>query len=255
MIEKTLNGIRFIAGDWPLKQDKNTIVFIHGSTNSKMLWESQVKGLSEYANTIALDLPGHGESSGNGMEKVSDYSEVVDEFIKNLNTPNVIPCGLSLGGAITLDLLINSENTFKAGIIVNSGARLKVIPEMLELIKINYETFTANLKTVASSKTDINKLQGVISDAEKCGPEVAYKDFSACNSFDVMDLLGKIKVPVLVLTADEDTLTPEKYGRFMADSITDSTTVQITGSGHLSPVEKPEEVNRAILDFLNRFKT
>ena len=67
-----------------------------------------------------------------------------------------------------------------------------------------------------------------------------------------MDALGLIEVPVLVLTATDDNLTPLKYGTFLANSIKNAELVTIQDAGHFSPIEKPLEVNRAINDFLTR---
>ncbi|MBW2183113.1 MAG: alpha/beta fold hydrolase, partial [Deltaproteobacteria bacterium] len=93
--------IGFITGNWPLDKYKPTLVFIHGSALNSSLWESQVEDLGDIANTVAIDLPGRGSS--NGVEKVNieDYARIVIEFIDLIEAPHPIPCGLSLGGAIT----------------------------------------------------------------------------------------------------------------------------------------------------------
>ena len=83
-----------------------------------------------------------------------------------------------------------------------------------------------------------------------CPPEVTRKDFTACNAFDVRDKLNAIKTPVLVMTASDDMLTPVKYGQFLADQIETAAIVNIDDAGHLSPIEQPENVTRAICDFI-----
>ena len=253
MIEKNINGIQFSAGQWPLDPDKATIIFIHGSGNSNRFWKSQVHVLSEYVNTIAIDLPGHGNSAGNGMDSVALYAMAVEEFIDAINAPFPIPCGLSLGGAIALQLLLQHEERYKAGILVNSGARLKVLPAIFETIKNNYKGYTDSFAAAAASaKTDTLLLQDVIADAEKCSPDVVYNDFLACNAFDVMERLKEITVPVLVMSAEDDKLSPAKYGKYLAANISNSYSFHIVDAGHLSPVEKPDEVNKAILEFLRK---
>jgi pimeloyl-ACP methyl ester carboxylesterase len=87
---------------------------------------------------------------------------------------------------------------------------------------------------------------------EKCPPGVVKGDFTACNGFDVMQRLHEIKIPVLVLTASEDQLTPMKFGNYLAQQINGAKSVNIEDAGHLSPMEKPEEVTRAIREFLKR---
>jgi pimeloyl-ACP methyl ester carboxylesterase len=55
---------------------------------------------------------------------------------------------------------------------------------------------------------------------------------------------------VLVITVSEALLTPIKYGRFLTDQIANAAIVNIEDSGHLSPVEKPDDVVQAIRAFI-----
>jgi len=251
MIKMNINNMPFTAGEWPLDPSLATIIFIHGAGNSSILWDSQVKGLCADINTIAIDLPGHGESSADGMKSVDDYARCIEEFISAVNPPSPVPCGLSMGGAITLNLLVKAAIKFKAGIIINSGARLKVMPAIFELIKNNYSGYIGSIPMMAASpSTDRSRIQKIVSDAGKCNSDVVYNDFTACNTFDITESLNKITIPVLVITAEEDKLTPQKQGKFLADNITGASHVNILQAGHFSPAEKPEEVNGAILKFI-----
>lgn len=252
MIEKNIQGIQFIAGQWPLEDNCPTIVFIHGAGNSSMFWKAQVEGLAGKVNTVAIDLPGHGQSSGKGMARISDYAMIVAGFIEGNKIPAPVPCGLSMGGAITLQLLIDGRDRYRGGVIINSGARLKVSPMIFDLVKNNYQGFTDSLAIfAASAKTDPAKLQRVIDDTRKCNPETAYNDFLACNEFDVMTRLHEISAPALILTAEDDQLSPPKYGQFLAEGIAGARYVSIAAAGHMSPVEKPDELNQAISDFIH----
>ena len=136
-------GIGFISGDWPFDQDKPSLIFIHGAALNKDCWESQLESLSEVANTIAIDLPGHGDSQGPGKEDIPGYARSVMAFIDNINPPNPVLCGFSMGGAVTQQILINDQDRFQAGILINTGARLKVMPLILETIKKNTATLSA----------------------------------------------------------------------------------------------------------------
>ena len=86
MLERKTDGIAYYAGHWPLDMGKSTLIFIHGSGGSGAFWQTQVEGLSKRANTLAIDLPGHGNSSGEGMDRVEDYTRVVVDFIKDTNS-------------------------------------------------------------------------------------------------------------------------------------------------------------------------
>jgi pimeloyl-ACP methyl ester carboxylesterase len=253
MIEIKISGTNFLASSWPPIPEKLTIIFIHGSGNSANFWKAQIEGLASMANTFAIDLAGHGKSDGEGMDTISAYADAIEAFVKEQNIPNPIPCGLSMGGAIALKLLLDGKTEFKAGILINTGAKLRVHPRIFDLVRNDYKAYTDSLVTTAASpKTDPLLLSDLVADAEKCRPEVVLKDFSACDSFDVMERLAEITIPILVLSAGDDRLSPPKYGTFLAHNLTGAELVHFDDAGHLSPIEKPTEVNTAIAQFVGR---
>lgn len=255
MYERKVKNIGYAVGRWPLSPKKPTIVFIHGSIGTSILWKHQIDYLAAYVNTVALDLPGHGRSSGLGMDIVEDYAAVVSDFIDAIEIPTPIPCGLSIGGAIVLQLILEQNTNFQAAILVNTGARLRVKPAILDVIEKDYQTYVDSIITLGiSEKTDPKKITPIIAETAKCRSDVAYGDFKACDRFDVMERLPDITCSVLVLTAEEDKLTPPKYGLYMKEHIKNVSLFNIKDAGHLSPMEKPEELNQAILDFLNQKK-
>jgi 3-oxoadipate enol-lactonase len=223
MLEGTAGGIGYIAGTWPLDLAKSTIIFIHGAGGSGLFWQAQVDGLAARANTIALDLPGHGRSAGSGCDRIEDYARSVIDFIQALNASSPVLCGISMGGAVTLQLLLDYPDVLQAGILLNTGAKLKVAP--------------------------VKRFQ---EEAARCSPAVALGDFQACNRFDVMPRLGSIILPVLVISAGDDQLTPLKYGEFLKNNIPKASRKIIGEAGHILPMEKPAEFNRVIVDFLDR---
>lgn len=252
MIARRQGRIAFLAGHWPLDPDRSTLVFIHGSGQQGSFWQAQIDGLTDVANTIAVDLPGHGNSGGNGFRTVPDYARSVRDFIDAVNAPAPIPCGLSLGGAIALDLLIHHSDRLKAGILANTGARLKVLPVIIENIERNFDAHLKSLIDFAVAQvnqTNEDVCQKVLA-CSTAGPEVTANDFRACDAFDVIDQVSHINVPVLVLSAVHDTLTPVKYATWMAANINGARHDRIDSAGHMSPIEQPEAVNAAISRFL-----
>jgi pimeloyl-ACP methyl ester carboxylesterase len=252
MEERSSNGIHFTCGNWPLDPDRSTLVFIHGSGGSRLIWDAQVEGLKDRADTLAIDLPGHGKTGGSGRNRVSEYAEAVMGFINALPVPHPIPCGLSLGGAIAQQLLLDFPGRFRAGILVGTGARLKVLPAILESIQKDFPAFVASIDQFGfSAKTPAGLKKAFLEDARKCNPASAYGDFSACDSFDVMARLAAIQVPVLVVSAADDRLTPSKYADFLQKGIPNAQRAHIADAGHLAPLEKPAEFNRAVGGFLD----
>jgi pimeloyl-ACP methyl ester carboxylesterase len=252
MIERKQDGIAFLAGHWPLDPDRPTLVFIHGSGQEGRFWQAQIDGLTGVANTIAVDLPGHGNSDGDGFRRVSDFARSIMGFMDAVDAPAPIPCGLSLGGAIALDLLIHHGDRLKAGILANTGARLKVLPAIIEAIQDDYDTHLTALVKFAvaqANQADEDICRRVLA-TSTAGPVVTANDFRACDAFDAMPQVATISVPVLVLSAVHDTLTPVKYADWMAANIAGARHVTIHDAGHMSPIEQPDAFNEAISRFL-----
>ncbi|WP_321491824.1 alpha/beta hydrolase [uncultured Desulfobacter sp.] len=251
MKQQNVSGSTFLCNEYPVNPDKTTLVFIHGAGQSATFWEQQFKGLGKICNVIALDLPGHGQSQKNGLARVSDYAAQVSDFLNQARLPSYVLCGLSLGGAVTLELLLQNNTGAAAGIIINSGAKLRVMPKIFDVIRKDYTRYVAaSLAVTISKNTPAEKVRHLFDEMALLDPEIIYDDFIACDNFDVREKLGNIHLPVLVLTATDDRLTPEKFGVFLCEKIPGARHVSIAQAGHLSPVEKPDEVNSAIISFL-----
>lgn len=243
-------GFEFLASQWPVDSGRETLIFIHGAAMNCHSWETQIKGLSHQANIIAVNLPGRGESAVKACESISQNADYILAFMDQYRISRPIVCGLSMGGAVVLSLLIRSSDKIKAGVIINSGARLKVDTMILEAIKNDYEKFARHLGQFACSpKTDLHKINAELSMAIINNAGTAFQDFQACNAFDVMEKLGYISAPVLVLTATDDAITPAKHGEHLKRAIPNAVLTCIKDAGHLSPMETPERINKEIIKF------
>jgi len=252
MEARKINGIGYMTAKWPLDPARATLVFIHGAGGSGGFWQAQVEGLDGRVNTLAIDLPGHGRSDGEGQDTIEDYARAVLDFIRRIDVPKPIPCGLSMGGAIVLQLLIDCQDMLTAGILIGTGARLKVAPVIFETLENNYNDFIDMISgLVASKATDSEFIRRFREEIARCNPAVTLKDFQACNCFDVMQHIGSIKLPVLVVSAEDDQLTPVKYGEFLKNNIPVTSGAHILDAGHILPMEKPKEFNEAIKHFLD----
>lgn len=253
MEERTISDLAYLAGRWPLDSEKPTLVFIHGAGASSRFWVNQLDALEARANTVALDLPGHGRSPKPGCDSITAYTHRVVEFVDMLSAPRPVLAGLSMGGAIVLQALLECPGRFEAGILMSSGAKLKVLPAVFDLLRDDFPGFIDLTGRFAVSQTTPRENYEVaLADTAAQSPEVALSDFRACDAFDVRSRLSEIEAPVLVVTAEDDRLTPPAYGEFLAKGIPAARRVHIAEAGHLAPVERPEEVNRAILEFLSQ---
>jgi pimeloyl-ACP methyl ester carboxylesterase len=66
------------------------------------------------------------------------------------------------------------------------------------------------------------------------------------------DLLGAIRVPVLVVAGERDGFTPPALSHALADAIPDAELLMVENGSHTAPLERPDLVNEVVLDFLSR---
>jgi pimeloyl-ACP methyl ester carboxylesterase len=232
------------------------LIFIHGSMSSHLAWSYQ-RPLSEDYRLVMLDLPGHGRSDPPDAEiSVKLYTEYVAEFIKKLDLRKGIPVGHSLGGAITLQLALDNPVLLTALVLVGTGAKLGVLPAILEAIKTNYEeSVELSVGQLAfAAGTDPILVEQSKQECLRCNPEIAYADFTACNDFDVRDRLDEIYLQTLIIVGEEDQLTPAKWARYLREKITKSKLLEVEKAGHMVMMEQPEIVNQRIQSFIRMLR-
>lgn len=83
-------------------------------------------------------------------------------------------------------------------------------------------------------------------------PEAYERQARAYLQFDSLDRLGGITAPTLVIVGEQDLLTPPWIAREVADAIPDARFEIIRGEGssHVVPIERPDDFNRLVSDFL-----
>jgi pimeloyl-ACP methyl ester carboxylesterase len=202
-------------------------------------------------NTICVDLPGHGQSSGPGCASIAEYSKWLKRFIDGLELTGVIGAGHSMGGGVILEAAIDYPEMLEALILVGSGARLRVSSEIFEGLENDFkataEQLVRNCYGPGSSKKLIKwGLEHLLNEL----PEVVLADFRACHDFDRMGDVAQIKKPALIVCGSEDIMTPAKYSHYLAEKLQRTTLRIVDGAGHMAMVEKPFEVNASILKFL-----
>ena len=68
----------------------------------------------------------------------------------------------------------------------------------------------------------------------------------------VLDALAGVKVPTLVVSGKEDHTLPPIHSQRIAEHLPGARHVEISGAAHLVPLERPDEANSLILDFLKQ---
>jgi len=244
--------IHYWIGRDGLSDRKEAVLFIHGAGGGQFVWSFQKAFFERRYNPIILELPGHGESGGEGEEDIGRYAEHVRSFLKTLDLQDVFLVGHSMGGAIVQSMALNFPEVIKGIVLAGTGARLRVVPMILNGIQNRFEETVRNITRFAYfQKTWSDLIEKGISDLLGCRPQVLYGDFLACDRFDVTAAVGNIDTPTLILCGKEDELTPVKYSQFLHEKIKGSQLEVLPNAGHMVMIESPEAFNEKIHQFIS----
>ena len=229
---------------------KRNLVLVHGAGGSHLDWPASLRRLKK-ANVYALDLPGHGRSDGMGRSSIAAYRDFLLAFLDGLDLERAVAVGHSMGGAIALDLALHYPDRLAGLVLVSSGARLRVAPAILTGILADFEATVDLVCDYAYGPAASEQLKRLGRQRMlKTPPEVIHGDYAACDAFDVMERLGAIRCPTLVIGGSADMLTPPKYSVYLRDHIPGAELVLVDAAGHMVMLEKPEVVARAVSKFI-----
>lgn len=231
-------------------------VFIHGFPLDHRMWSSQLEGLADVRRCVAIDLRGHGGSPWAGDE--SHTMEVlagdVAAVIETLSLEGADVVALSMGGYVALALadlrpelvrslmLVDTRSTpdgeeartardAMAELVVAEG-RSRVAADMIPRLVPPGSPLAvrARLRTMIESvpvESFVADLRGMRDRPDRTG------------------VLAEIDVPIGIVVGQEDLLTPPENSHAMA-AAAGVEAVVLPGVGHMSPMEDPAGVNRAV---------
>lgn len=229
-----------------------SLLFIHGAGGDASIWDAQARYFLGRYPVFRVELPGHGASSPGGEEEITTYAQWVRLVIKELFSARPLALvGHSMGGAIALELAVDPPETMKGAVLVGTGAKLSVMPEIFEMLDKNPAGFYETIDVAAFHVDAPPEIRTPLIHAMKrCPPAVIFQDFTACDRFDLRDRLREIRLPTLVICGERDKLTPVKYSKYLNENIAGSRLEIIPGAGHMVMAEQAEAVNRAVETYL-----
>jgi len=263
-MKKIINDLSvYVSGN----NESKTILFVHGFPFDHTMWQTQVNEFSKDYKCVSYDIRGLGESpAGDGqftMESFVDDLEIILEELK-LNRP--ILCGLSMGGYISLRAVERIQEKFSAAILCdtrseadNNEGKLKRAAGIKRINKEGLAPFVKDFITNCFGddfkQNRKEALQNIIEKSLQFNP-VGVKGglFAMLSRSDTTTSLGKINIPTLIICGEQDTLTPPPVMKEMFHKINKAEFVEIPKAGHMTPIENPQAVNKAIRDFLIKNK-
>ncbi|HVP78656.1 MAG TPA: alpha/beta hydrolase [Thermodesulfobacteriota bacterium] len=243
--------ISYWTGRKGFVEGREFVLFIHGAGGGQYTWSCQKGFFEKEFNPIIIELPGHGASGEEGEKEIGKYAEEVYVFLQTVGIRKVFLVGHSMGGAITQTLALTHSEIIQGVVLVGTGARLKVLPSILDGINTNFkETIPKIIQYAYSRKAPPNLIEDGVAQMLTCRPGVLHGDFLACDRFDVMKEVEKIDLPTLILCGEEDALTPVLYSEFLHRRIKGSRLEVLPNAGHMVMMESAQAFNERVSRFL-----
>jgi len=227
------------------------IVFIHGAGGSHQVWLEQLRALGRQRRAVAVDLPGHGRSEGDGADRIETYRDGITEFLKTSGLERTVMVGHSMGGAVAQRIALDQPELLAALVLVGTGARLRVQPQIFADLQDDVQRAVERIAKWARAPGA--PAEQLTQDAEamlRTPISVIEGDFRACDAFDLMEEVKAITLPTLVICGTDDLMTPPKYAEYLHRQIGGSRLALIPAAGHMVMLEQPDETSRAIEVFL-----
>lgn len=241
------------------------VVLLHSYLCSGEMWREQVPVLSQRYRVINVDLPGHGRSGAIDVEVT--FADLIDDvcaILDELRVDRAAWAGLSIGGMITLHAALERPERVSSILLLDThagGERRFAIVKYRALSVgvrlVGWRPFLPQILHLMFGRSTFHDRRDLVK--EWAGKIAAMDVRSALLYLDllvrrprIVERLPSIRVPALVLVGREDRSLPLHLSVQIESGLADAELVIVERAGHLSALEQPDEVNRAMIDFLDR---
>ena len=236
-----------------------SVVFIHGVGQDHTIWVLPVRYFARHdRNVLAVDLPGHGRSSGSPLETIEEMADWVVETLDSAGIERAALVGHSMGSLVALDVAARHPERARSLVMVGVSFPLRVADPLMAGAEANshdaIDMLThwglSNAAQIGGSPTPGMWMTGASMRLwEKAGPDVIYTDLRACNRYAAgAERASAVTCPTLLLLGEKDRMTPARGAESIRERLRDGETVIFPGAGHPLLLERSDPV----LDQLTR---
>jgi pimeloyl-ACP methyl ester carboxylesterase len=242
------------AGDGP------PLLLLHGAASDGRFWRPQLDALADELTVIAWDEPGAGRSSDRPSDfGLPDYARCLAALIESLELGPAHVAGLSWGGTVALELYRHEPDMVATLILIDTYAGWKGslpaeevrarVEGLHAMLAASDEDFDPSLPGIFGPDPPADAVALVEEMAADVRPAMLESQLLVMAGADQRDVLSRINVPTLLIWGEEDARSPLYVARQFEDAVPDAEVLVIPGAGHCSTLERPEQVNAAILEF------
>ena len=238
-----------------IDQGKETIVFLHGSGLSHIVWSLTEQFFSnKNFNVLSIDLPGHGNSDGPCLESIEKVADWLEKVFISLNLEKLTLVGHSQGCLEILEYASKYKNRLKKIVFIGGSNKMPVHSDLIDLAK-NGDSDAVKLMMkwgYEGSKKFIggNPVEKIIQSPRDIR-EILAVDLVACNNYkNGTDAAKSIECPSLFIFGSLDKMVNLEAGKKFSNLVKNSTVHVIEGCGHMIMIEKAFEMRDKVLEFL-----
>ncbi|MDP1521265.1 alpha/beta hydrolase [Porticoccus litoralis] len=257
MPEARINGVSIAYVD---EGQGEPLILLHGLGVSRKDWGPQIDFFSQSNRVIAPDFRGHGDSDKpDGPYSVPIHAADVISLMDVLGIPSAHIVGLSMGGMVAFQLAVDAPERLLSMTIVNSGpalpndtfaARKMLWTRLAAIHLLGMKAYGRKVATTMFPGEGREELIDMLAKQIASNPKKVYlKNLKSLFGWGVLEHLTAIQTPTLMLTGDRD-YSPVAVKQAVVSAMQNAKLVVIADSGHGTPIEKPEETNTAIAEFI-----
>lgn len=236
------------------------LVFVHGAAADSRIWQPQLSGLADEFTVVAWDEPGAGQSSDLPTKfGLADFADALAAVIEHVDLGPAHVAGLSWGGTVVLELYRRRPGLVATLIMLDTYAGWKgSLPAgevaaraagARQMLAASPEEFDPTLPGLFAGDPPAEFAAMIAAIANDVRPATLGRQLAIMVETDLSELLSSITVPTLLIWGQLDVRSPLTVARQFEEAIPDTTLVVIGGSGHVSNLERPREVNDAVREF------
>jgi pimeloyl-ACP methyl ester carboxylesterase len=238
------------------------VVLLAGFPLNHQIWKNQVHDLASVCRVITPDFRGFGHSHDATPFTMQSLAEDIYVLLSNIRALPCVIGGLSMGGYVALAYERHYASTLRGLILMDTRAGADTAEgklgrdAMIELARNGGSSAVAEKMIpkmiapgTAQSRPDlVAALKTIMENTPAKTTEHAQAAMR--DRHDFTHTLGRIVAPTLIICGDADAITPPSFSEEMHKAIKGSSLSIITGAGHMSPMEQPQQVSRAMRQFL-----
>jgi pimeloyl-ACP methyl ester carboxylesterase len=265
-----VNGAQVFVDDTAAPSDRPdapTVVFGHGLLMSGRMFAAQVGRLRHRYRCVTVDWRGQGRSPaadhGYDMDTLTEDAVAV---IERLDAGAVHYVGLSMGGFVGMRLAARHPTLLRSLVLLNTSAgpedptrvgRYRLLARIYGVtgvrpLRSQVEPILFGKAYLADPATKRQRDEWVaqVGAVKRSGMKKAIHGVTDRNP--IVDELGRITAPTLVVAGADDIATPVPLAETIAASIGGAHLEVVAECGHTSTLERPDVIGELIESFIDK---